>query len=155
MMIQIEHAPIHGTENILELPPHLQALSGFYAAFNQRDLDKMAQIWTHTDEAVIINPFSITRGWEEIRLGYTRMFSGSGFVQAEFYNYSVHADGEFFYAVGRERGEFRQEGTRIALVTRTTNIFKLIGGRWLLVHHHTSMDDPKTLADYRQAIGIR
>ncbi len=44
-MIKIEQAPITGRENPHDLPPPLQALSEFYAAFNQRDLEKMAQVW--------------------------------------------------------------------------------------------------------------
>ena len=154
-MIKIEQATITGRENLRDLSPQLQALSEFYAAFNQRDLEKMAQVWVQTDEAVIMNPVGLTRGWEEIQAGYSRMFSGPGSAQVEFYDYSVHADGELFYAVGRERGEFRQEGTRIPLAARTTNIFIYVGGRWRLAHHHVSLDGPKTLAAYRQALGMR
>ncbi len=154
-MIKIEHAPIAGREDPRDLPPQLQALSEFYAAFNQRDLEKMGQVWAQTDEAVIINPVGITRGWEEIRAAYTRMFRGPGSGQVEFYDYSVHADREFFYAVGRERGEFRREGTSLPLDARATNICKYIGGRWRLVHHHVSLDDPKTLAAFQQILGAR
>ncbi len=154
-MMKIEHAPITGRENPRDLPPQLQALSEFYAAFNQRDLDKMGQVWAQTDEAVIINPVGITRGWEEMRMAYTRLFNAPGTAQVEFYDYSIHADGQFFYAVGRERGEFRHEGTSIPLAARATNVLKSIGGRWRLVHHHASLDDGKTLAAYQQALGAR
>ncbi len=153
--MKTQQTPITGKENPRDLPPQLQALSEFYAAFNQRDLEKMAQVWVQTDEAVIINPVGIKRGWEEIRAAYTRMFNGPGSGQVEFYDYSVHADGELFYAAGRERGEFRQGGTSIPLAARTTNIFKYIDGRWRLVHHHVSLDDPKTLAVFRQALGMQ
>ncbi len=153
--MKTEQTPITGSENPRDLPPQLQALSEFYAAFNQRDLEKMAQVWAPSDEAVIINPVGITRGWKEIRAGYTRMFSEPGSGQVEFYDYSVHADGELCYIVGRERGEFRQEGTSIPLIARTTNIFKYIGGQWRLVHHHVSLDDPQTLAAFQQALGAR
>ncbi len=154
-MFKIEHAPITGREDPAHLSPQQQALSEFYAAFNQRDLEKMGQVWAQTDEAVIINPVSLIRGWEEIRAAYTHMFSGPGSGQVEFYDYSVHPDGELFYAVGRERGEFRWEETSLPLVARATNICKYIGGRWRLVHHHVSLDDPKTLAAYQQALGAR
>lgn len=154
-MIKIEQTPITGRENQYDLPEPLQALAQFYAAFNRRDLEKMTQIWSQTDEAVIINPVGITRGWEEIRAAYARMFSGPGSAQVEFYDYSVHEDGELFYAVGLERGEFRREGTRISLAARATNIFQWIDGRWRLVHHHVSLDDPKTLSAYQQALGMQ
>ncbi len=149
--MKTEQTPITGKENPRDLPPQLQTLAEFYAAFNQRDLEKMAQVWAPSDEAVIINPVGITRGWQEIRAGYARMFSGPGSGQVEFYDYSVQVDGELCYSVGRERGEFRQPGTSIPLAARTTNILKLIGGRWRLVHHHVSMDDPEMLAAFQRA----
>ncbi len=154
-MIKIEQAPITGEENRMDLTQPLQALSEFYAAFNERDLEKLGQVWVQTDEAVIINPVGLTRGWDAIRTGYAHMFSKPGSTQTKFYDYSVHMDGELCYAVGRERGEFRQAGTRIPLETRTTNILKWIDGRWRLVHHHVSLEDPQTLAAFQQAMGTR
>ncbi len=154
-MIKIEHEPITGQENPRDLSLQLQALSKFYGAFNQRNLAEIAQVWAQTDEVAIINPVGMTRGWEEIRAAYARMFGGPGSAQVEFYDYSVHADGEFFYAVGRERGEFHQGGTSLSLAARITKILKFIGGRWRLVHHHVSLDDPKALAAFQQALGAR
>ncbi len=153
--MKTEQTPITGKENPRDLPPQLQALSEFYAAFNQRDLEKMARVWAPSDEAVIVNPVGITRGWEEIRAGYNHMFSGSGSGQVELYDYSVHADGELCYVVGRERGEYRHKGTRIPLAARTTNILKSIGGRWRLVHHHVSLEDPEMLAAYQGALSAQ
>lgn len=65
----------------------------------------MAQNWADTDDVVMDNPVGgITRGWEEIRTVYERIFSGRPRVRVEFYDYTVHEAGEVGYAVGRERG---------------------------------------------------
>ena len=57
-----------------------------------------------------------------------------------------------FYAVGRERGEFRIGETVVNLVIRTSRIFRLIDGQWRQVHHHGSIDVPELLARYQQAV---
>jgi hypothetical protein len=57
-----------------------------------------------------------------------------------------------FYAVGRERGEFRLGKTVVKLLIRTTRVFWLLDGRWKQVHHHGSIDDPDLLARYQTAV---
>jgi hypothetical protein len=44
----------------------------------------------------------------------------------EFYDYSLHAAGEIFYVVGRERGEFKMGNTVLKMAIRTSRIFRLI-----------------------------
>ncbi len=144
--------PITGREDPQGLSLPLQALSAFYGAFNNRDLEAMARSWAHTDDIVMDNPIGgIKRGWEEIRVAYEAGFSSPGEVYAEFYDYSLHQAGDFFYAVGRERAEYRQGDTRIMLAVRITRIFRLIDGRWQQVHQHESIDDPEMLAAFQRA----
>lgn len=129
------------------------ALEQFYAAFNGRDLALMADNWAQTDEIALDNPLGgIRRGWAEIRPLYERVFSGPARVYVEFHDYTLHAGGDFFYAVGRERGYFRRDGTELALAIRTSRVFRRIGGRWKQVHHHGSIDDPGLLARYQAAV---
>lgn len=148
-----EQTPITGVEDKKGLATTLQALIEFYDAFNSRNLKKMAENWAHTDEIVMGNPVGgIKRGWEEIRSVYERIFNGPAQVYVELYDYTIHETGEMFYAVGRERGEFRLGESAINLAIRTTRIYKLIDGRWRQVHHHGSIDDPELLAQYQSAI---
>ncbi len=51
--MKTEQTPITGRENPRDLPPQLQALSEFYAAFNERDLEKM--IGKETESGMIPN----------------------------------------------------------------------------------------------------
>src|SRR5512139_1241045 len=129
------------------------ALEQFYAAFNGRDLALMAENWAQTDEIALDNPLGgIRRGWAEIRPLYERVFSGPARVYVEFHDYTLHAGADFFYAVGRERGYFRRDGTELPLAIRTSRVFRRIGGRWKQVHHHGSIDDPALLARYQAAV---
>lgn len=148
-----EQKPITGNEDEKGLTGHMSALVEFYNAFNSRDIDKMSKNWAQTDETAMDNPLGgIKRGWEEIKAVYKRIFNGPAKVYVEFYDYTIHETTEMFYAVGRERGEFRIGGNIVKLAIRTTRIFKLFDGQWRQVHHHGSIDDPTLLAHYQTVV---
>lgn len=99
------------------------------------------------------NPLGgIKRGWSEIRSVYERIFSGEARVTVEFYDYTIHRFGGVFYAVGRERGQLWRGEFTLSLAIRTTRFFRLAEGRWRQIHHHGSIDDPKLLARYQEAV---
>lgn len=151
-MTHPEQRPITGKEEAPANSP-LAALIQFYDGFNSRDTKKISQNWTQTDEIAMDNPLGgIRRGWEEIKSVYERIFSGPAQVNVEFYDYTLHETPEMFYAVGRERGEFRIGDTTISLAIRTSRIFRRIEGEWKQVHHHGSIDDPKLLTQYQSAV---
>jgi hypothetical protein len=125
-----EQKPITGREDAGNLSLPMRALVGFYAAFNQRDLLAMERNWAQSDEAVMDKPLGgIKRGWSAIRDVYERIFNSPAEVRVEFFDYSLHESDDVFYAVGRERGNFRVSGTNIPLAIRTTRIFKRIDGQ--------------------------
>jgi limonene-1,2-epoxide hydrolase len=57
--IRIESSSITGQENQENLSPPLQALSEFYSAFNNQDLERMARNWLQSDEAIMDNPLGV------------------------------------------------------------------------------------------------
>lgn len=130
-----------------------QTLIVFYNAFNNKDINKMAKNWAQTDEIAMDNPLGgIKRGWDEIKAVYEHIFNGTAKVYVEFYDYTIHETREMFYAVGRERGEFRIGDIVVPLAIRTSRIFRLIDGQWRQVHHHGSIDDSELLARYQSAV---
>jgi ketosteroid isomerase-like protein len=148
-----EQPPITGQEKKESLPVPLRVLSDFYDAFNSRDLKKMSENWSQIEDIAMDNPLGgIKRGWDDIKAVYERIFSGPARVYVEFYNYTIHEAGEMFYAVGRERGEFRLGDIVVPLTIRTTRIFRMIDGRWRQVHHHGSIDESELLARYQAAV---
>lgn len=151
-MIPVQTA-ITGKEDRKRISAPLLALSEFYEAFNNADMEKMSGNWMRTDEASMDNPVGgIKRGWEEIKSVYERIFKGPASVHVEFYDYTIHEAGELFYAVGRERGVLRISGATVDLAIRTSRIYRLSGGRWQQVHHHGSIDDPELLSRYQNAV---
>ena len=144
---------ITGGENKEGMSLPQQTLIVFYNAFNNKDINKMAKNWAQTDEIAMDNPLGgIKRGWDEIKAVYEHIFNGPAKVYVEFYDYTIHETREMFYAVGRERGEFRIGDIVVPLAIRTSRIFRLIDGQWRQVHHHGSIDDSELLARYQSAV---
>lgn len=147
-------APVTGNEYAGDQRDSLQALAQFYRALNSRDLDLMQQNWVNSAEAAMDNPLGgIKRGWSEIRTTYERLFENKGAYRFEFYDYTLHENGDLFYVVGRERGELAVAGQPMRLAIRTSRIFRRdADGKWRQVHHHGSIDDPLMLDSYQEAV---
>lgn len=154
--MKLEQTPVTGKEPLEQLSPEMKALSGFYRALNERDMDLMARNWAQTDEVAMDNPVGgIKRGWPEIRSVYEKVFSHAGRYWFEFHDYSFHEAGDIFYVVGRERGEYSAGDKVLTMAIRTSRVFRRIDGSWRQVHHHGSIDDPELLAAYRQAVNSK
>lgn len=152
-MAATAQTPITGRDDLAAPGEPLQALVQFYRAFNNRDLALMAENWEDSADAVMDNPLGgIKRGWPDIRSVYERIFAGPARVEVEFYDYTLHVIGDVFYAVGRERGTFEKDGRKLDLAIRTSRIFRRANGRWRQTHHHGSIDDPRLLDAYQQAV---
>ncbi|MCK9411479.1 MAG: nuclear transport factor 2 family protein [Prolixibacteraceae bacterium] len=145
---------ITGTEKLSMVEnDQLKVLIKFYKAFNQGDMELMQRIWLNSSEASMNNPVGgIKRGWDEIRAVYDKIFNGSAKVYVEFYDFTLHATENMFFATGRERGYFEKDGLRIELAIRTSRIFVRSEGEWKHIQHHGSIDDPELLKKYQQAI---
>lgn len=127
------------------------ALSEFYRAFNNRNLELMRENWC-PEECVLDNPLgSIRRGWAEIEPLYKRLFSGPARVKVVFFDYTLHVGEDLFCAAGRERGSFENGDVKLDLAIRTSRIYRKVDGQWRQIHHHGSIDDPELLARYQAA----
>ena len=145
--------PITGDEKITDLASPLYALSQFYRAFNNRNLPLMQENWEPSAVASLDNPVGgVQRGWTNIRPIFARIFQSPATVKVEFFDYTIYDAGEFFYAVGCERGTFTAAGRVLDLAIRTTRIFRFRNGRWRQVHYHGSIGEPHQLAAYQSAV---
>ncbi|MDP9051805.1 MAG: nuclear transport factor 2 family protein [Acidobacteriota bacterium] len=144
---------ITGDEQLTDLSVPQQALVQFYKAFNTRDLDLIDKNFAETDEVAIDNPLGgIRRGAQEPHNMYQAIFSSPANVHVVFWDYTIDRVGDVFWAIGREKGTY-QNGTEIRdLSIRTSRVFRLIDGRWRQVHHHGSIEDPKLLAEFQNAV---
>jgi ketosteroid isomerase-like protein len=145
--------PITGKEELGDLSQPQQALAQFSRAFNTRDLAMIDDNFAQSEEVAIDNPLGgIRRGAEVPHKMYEIVFMSPADVHVEFWDYTIDRVGDVFWAVGRERGTYRDGDTVKDLNIRTTRVFRLYDGRWRQVHHHGSIEDAKLLEDYQNAV---
>lgn len=132
----------------------LAGLESFYAAFNNRHLDQLTDVWSADPLVQLNNPLGgMVRGIVGIRSLYDRVFSSNGRAWVEFGDIVAHDLGEAVVFAGRECGEFATEDDVVPLSIRTSRIFAFEPRRgWRQVHHHGSIDDPSALNNYQQAV---
>ena len=145
--------PITGNEDLGDLSQPQQALAQFYRAFNTRDLKMMDENFARSDEVAIDNPLGgIRRGADQPHVMYEGVFKSPADVHVEFWDYTIHRAGDVFWAVGRERGTYRDGEGAKPLNIRTSRIFQLIDGRWRQMHHHGSIENATLLGEYQNAV---
>jgi hypothetical protein len=130
-------------------------LESFYYAFNQRDINVFKSIWGGDDLVQLNNPLGgILRGIEPITNLYSGVFIGSSSVWVELSDIVEFQTSDMVVFAGRESGEFTKGDSTIQLNIRTSRIVQWFGVSvgWRQTHHHGSIDDPKLLEMYQQAI---
>ncbi|NKJ39975.1 nuclear transport factor 2 family protein [Rhizobium sp. SG570] len=144
---------ITGSENMVGDGSALDALIGFYRAFNAGDLEALAANWADGDRPSMDNPIGgIRRGWPSIREGYAKLFGGKAKVRVAFHDFTSQGGDDWHLFVGRERGSCVTAGRSIELRIRTTRWFTRIDGVWRQLHHHGSIEEPALLTAYQEII---
>jgi ketosteroid isomerase-like protein len=113
----------------------------FYAAFNSAlhgDLNPLTAVWSHRPDVTNLSAAGgHAIGWNEVHAGFlnmSRLYPGGRIEQR---NMSVVAGKDMGYSVCTETGQLRSsEGPMVTFSQRATNIFRLEGGTWKLIHHH-------------------
>ena len=131
----------------------LDALIGFYSAFNARDLAGLAANWEQGDAPSMDNPMGgIRRGLQSISEGYLKLFGGPAIVQVTFHDFTSQGGDDWHLFVGREKGTCITPELKMAIRFRTTRWFTRRGGVWRQLHHHGSIEEPGMLAAYQKTI---
>jgi ketosteroid isomerase-like protein len=113
----------------------------FYAAFNSAlhgDLDPLTAVWSHRPDVTNLSAAGgHAIGWNEVHAGFlnmARLYPGGRIEQR---NMSVVVGKDIGYSVCTETGQLRSsDGPMVTFNQRATNIFRLEGGTWKLIHHH-------------------
>jgi len=143
---------LNGLETEIESAA-LKTVNLFYKAFNSKNLMLMQQVWLNNSSASMDNPIGgIRRGWEDIRMGYKKLFQGKLHIQVEFYDFTLHQTQDMFVVVGRERGALTAGEKVLELAIRTSRIFIKNEEKWKHLHHHGSIDNPALLEEYQAII---
>lgn len=113
----------------------------FYAAFNSSlhgNLAPMSAVWSHRPDVTSLSAAGgHAKGWNEVYAGFqnmARLYPGGSIEQRDM---TVVAGKDIGYSVCTETGQLRSsEGPMVNFNQRATNIFRLEGGTWKLIHHH-------------------
>ncbi len=131
----------------------LDALIGFYRAFNARDMAGLAANWAEGEAPSMDNPIGgIRRGWSAIGQGYAKLFEGKASVRVAFHDFTSQGGSDWHLFVGREKGVCETPEGSLDLRIRTTRWFTKTNGVWRQLHHHGSIEEPALLADYQRVI---
>jgi len=124
------------------------ANAAFYAAFEARDLDAMAEVWERTERASVTHPgWPRLSGWGKVAGSWDAIFRHTPFIQFVLTDERVDVVGDTAWVTLDENilqaadatddgdnGDVPLSGARVA----ATNVFVHDGNRWSMVIHHGS-----------------
>jgi ketosteroid isomerase-like protein len=118
-----------------------QASNRFYAALNgldKGDASGMDAAWAHDEHVTAMHPIGEREeGWEQVRSTFNQVGSLVSAGQVRMSDQLIRVGTDLAYEVGVEEGEFTLAGERVPIKHRVTNVYRLEGGEWKMVHHHT------------------
>jgi uncharacterized protein (TIGR02246 family) len=118
----------------------------FYRAIEAAALERMSEVWWHTENARCVHPgWNLLVGWARIRQAWEQIFASPEKMRitpTEVYVYQV---GEMAWVSCVENITVFQESSFDTVQAVATNLFIRREGRWLLLHHHASPMPPLTL----------
>jgi ketosteroid isomerase-like protein len=123
------------------------ANAAYYAAFESRDAEAMAEVWEHSDRVAVTHPgWPTLHGWPRVAGSWDAIFGNTAFIQFVLTDEVVQVAGTIAWVTcdenilqagsSREGGEDVAElqGGRVAAV----NVYVFSDGRWRMVLHHGS-----------------
>jgi hypothetical protein len=135
----------------------LQINSAFYKAFSNKDYDAMEELWLHDASAFCIHPSSapligaknVLNSWKEMFVGGNDAFQKNKIeptnirLSVKGTTAIITCDEEVYtkrFVRGRKRlgGDSNKNGMELVNKLVTTNIFRKVGGKWFMVHHHAT-----------------
>ncbi len=126
--------------------------SRFYKAFESLSIEKMDEVWKHSDDTICIHPgWEMFTSWTAIRESWVRIFENTRMIKFIITNIKIRAFENVAVVVCLENIDSVIED-RIRMGVIATNIFEKQNvnnhsykNEWLMVHHHGS-----TVANYME-----
>lgn len=112
----------------------------FYEAFNHRDMDRMAKIWSRSPYARCIHPgWELVVGWSDIRHSWGEIFRTLASIEFVLEDVHVEVSGDTAWVnLIAFVDVTTDDGDQFQASVATTNIFERVDDDWLLVLHHSS-----------------
>ena len=112
----------------------------FYRAFEALDLAAMERLWARDESASCLHPgWPLCAGWDEVRASWATIFANTATMRFEIADERIDVRGELAWVVCVERiRSTGPAGEAMVGAVIATNVFRLDGDAWKLVHHHGS-----------------
>jgi uncharacterized protein (TIGR02246 family) len=122
----------------------IQALEDtFNEGFNSKDVDKVMSVYAPGKELFVFDVVTPReyKGWEAYKKDFEGLFAAfPGPMKNTISEQTIHVVGSVAYGHNIQTGEFiGKDGTKVKLVVRTTDIYRKMNGKWLIVEEHNSV----------------
>ena len=117
----------------------LEANQRFYEAFGSLDIDRMDQVWEHSDRVLCTHPgWPVLLGWERVRQSWANIFNNTSLMHFNVTNATVVIEGGAAWVNCIENISSVVDARASNFGVQATNIFARGPDGWRMVHHHTS-----------------
>jgi uncharacterized protein (TIGR02246 family) len=122
----------------------IQALEDTYnEGFNSKDVDKVMSVYAPGKELFVfdvVTPREYT-SWEAYKKDFEGLFAAfPGPMKNTISEQTIHVVGSLAYGHNIQTGEFTaKDGSKAKLVARTTDVYRKMNGKWLIVEEHNSV----------------
>jgi ketosteroid isomerase-like protein len=117
----------------------LEQNDAFYAAFNARDAQAMAALWSEEAPCACLHPSTPPiHGREAVLRSWSQILGSPNAPLVACERTEIRRYGSTAIVACFERVGERRSGKRTIAILAATNVFVLEHGRWRLVHHHAS-----------------
>jgi len=123
--------------------------SRFYEAFESLSIEKMEEVWNHSDNTICIHPgWEMFTGWTAIRESWTRIFENTRMIKFFITNTKIKKFENIAIVVCLENIDTVLDDENIfRMGVIATNIFEEqsvknnsdYNSEWLMIHHHGSV----------------
>jgi uncharacterized protein (TIGR02246 family) len=122
----------------------IQALEETYnEGFTSKDVDKLMSVYAPGKQLFVFDvvPPREYKSWEAYKKDFEELFSAfPGPVKNTISEQTVHVVGSVAYGHNIQTSEFTgKDGTKVKIVDRTTDIYRKMNGKWLIVEEHNSV----------------
>ena len=112
---------------------------GFYDAFGGLDISEMAKVWDNSDQSLCIHPGGrLLVGWAQVGKSWEDIFYNTTLMHFNITGTKVVVNGDSAWVSCIENITTVVDGRAGNFAVQATNIFRRVGGSWLMVHHHGS-----------------
>ena len=112
----------------------------FYSGLSRMDFSALPEIWSHGDDVTTMHPMGGEQvGWDAVRTSFEEAGGAMTDSRVELIDQRIHAGQDLAYETGIERGRAKLAGESVEFEHRVTNVYRLEGGQWKMIHHHTDV----------------